>query len=189
VKGFEEVVKRIEGVKTMKEGDRPVERVVVVACGELEYRGPAVTAAKATSRERAGKRGRSRSRSRSTASPTSDSDDSDERKERKRRKREAKRRKKEGKGKGKPSARSSSPSGVGVEDNNATPANDPLAMETEEEYDLRLEREENARKEARKAREREEARLGRVDERTGVRYKGQSNNASIRFVVGTHAGF
>jgi peptidyl-prolyl isomerase G (cyclophilin G) len=177
VKGFEDVVKKIEGLKTAL-NDRPIERVVVVGCGELEFRGPTGAAIGASakgsqsSRERAGKRGRSTSRSRSSVSASSSDDSEEERKERKRRrkeKREAKRRKKEEKA-GRASSRS------GVEDSVLV---NPLAMETEEEYDLRLEREENERKEAirkeREAREREQARMGRVDERTGLRYKGERN--------------
>ncbi|CAG8704382.1 15634_t:CDS:2, partial [Acaulospora colombiana] len=52
---------------------------------------------------------------------------------------------------------------------------DPLLQETEEEYDLRLEREEKERIEARRKErerlERERAKEGRLDEQTGIRYK------------------
>lgn len=169
VKGFEEVVKKIEKLKT--QNDRPIERVVVAKCGELEFRGP--TAIGGAAKARAEKRGRSRSRS--SVSASSSHEDEEERKERKRRKKEAKKEAKQRR-KEKAGARS------GVVADESDPGN-PLERETEEEYDLRLEREENERKEAirtaREAREREEARLGRVDERTGLRYKGQCNPLSL----------
>lgn len=171
VKGFEEVVKKIEALKTTQ-NDKPIERVVIVGCGELEFKGAPANptpegTANATSRERAVKRGRSRSNSQSGTSSNSDQEDEEDRKERKRRrkeeKKEAKRRRKEEK------------KATGIDKRDSLPT-DALPIETEEEYDMRLEREEKERNEtarlAREAKEREEARMGRVDERTGLMYKG-----------------
>ncbi|KIM22221.1 hypothetical protein M408DRAFT_28859 [Serendipita vermifera MAFF 305830] len=166
VRGFDEVVKKIEAVKTAQ-NDKPIEKVVIAACGELEFRGapPGQLAAAAVVPAAATKRGRSRSKS--TASD-SDSEDEEARKERKRRrkeeKKEAKRKRKEERGKHRASEEAVAPA-------------DPIAMETEEEYDLRLEREEKERLEAARkateARKLEEAKQGRVDERTGLMYKGR----------------
>jgi len=188
LRGFDDVVKQIEAVKTHHD-DRPLQPVRIVNCGELEYRGPPATASTAaaalTKKEGAEKRGRSqsgsgsgsrernRSKTPSTASSSSD-DEERKRKERKRKrkeeKREAKRRKKEEDKAG--TARTTS-------DVETSVARNPLANETEEEYDLRLEREENERNEAfrtaQEASERERAKMGWVDERTGLQYKGKHN--------------
>ncbi|KAG8805969.1 hypothetical protein FRC19_007547, partial [Serendipita sp. 401] len=158
VRGME-VVKAIEDIQTDAK-DNPLKKVEVVGCGELEFKGQAGTTAAAAAttskaapskRERSPSRSRSRSRSRS-GSRSGDSSgsevESDEeeraRRERKRRrkeeKREAKRRRKEEKKLAKATARAGSADG-----SNAV---DPLVMETEEEYDLRLEREEKERREA-----------------------------------------
>ncbi|KAG8840727.1 hypothetical protein FRC20_005445 [Serendipita sp. 405] len=187
VRGME-VVKAIEDIQTDAK-DNPLKKVEVVGCGELEFKGQAGTTAAAAAttskaapskRERSPSRSRSRSRSRS-GSRSGDSSgsevESDEeeraRRERKRRrkeeKREAKRRRKEEKKLAKATARAGSADG-----SNAV---DPLVMETEEEYDLRLEREEKERREAARLeaqkRQREISKMGKVDERTGIRYKGR----------------
>ncbi|KAG8768012.1 hypothetical protein FRC20_011878 [Serendipita sp. 405] len=189
VRGME-VVKAIEEIQTDAK-DNPLKKVEVVGCGELEFKGqPGTTAAAAAAattsraapskRERSPSRSRSRSRSRS-GSRSGDSSgsevESDEeeraRRERKRRrkeeKREAKRRRKEEKKLAKATARAGSADG-----SNAV---DPPVMETEEEYDLRLEREEQERREAARLeaqkRQREISKMGKIDERTGIRYKGR----------------
>ncbi|KAG8817091.1 hypothetical protein FRC19_011629 [Serendipita sp. 401] len=186
VRGIE-VVKAIEEIQTDAK-DNPLKKVEVVGCGELEFKGQAgtTTAAAATTsraapskRERSPSRSRSRSRSRSgsrSGDSSGSQDESDEeeraRRERKRRrkeeKREAKRRRKEEKKLAKATARAGSADGSN--------ALDPLVMETEEEYDLRLEREEQERREAARLeaqkRQREISKMGKVDERTGIRYKG-----------------
>lgn len=173
VKGME-VIRMIEETKVDTK-DNPLKKVEIVNCGELEFRGPAGTSAPAS--VSAEKRSRSESRSESSHSSKSDSEDEEERRERKKRrkeeKREAKRIKKEEKKKKK---RADSP--------NTTPRqvdfdpSNPYGMETEEEYDARLEREENERREARRRedeqRRKEEMKAGKLDERTGIRYKGTS---------------
>ncbi|KAG8799877.1 hypothetical protein FRC17_007014, partial [Serendipita sp. 399] len=186
VKGME-VVKMIETIPTDGK-DTPLKRVEVIGCGELEFRGgPAAAAATTTTamasshkRERSpSNRSRSRSRtpssrSRSESEDEEDDDDDGERRERKERKRrrkeekrEAKRRRKEEKSLSKAKAKAEAPAGGD--------SSTPYALETEEEYDLRLEREEKERLEAARKqaqqRERELAKAGKLDERTGIRYK------------------
>lgn len=181
VKGIE-VIKAIEGIQTDTK-DVPLQTVQIIGCGELEFRGPAGTSdggrasAPAPSGTTSDEKRRARSQS-ASESEESESEDEEQRKERKRRrkeeKREAKRRRKEEKKSSKRHhssqslSRSASP--TEVKDLN------PLAIETEEEYDLRLEREEKERLEAQRAEraklEREQAKMGRIDQRTGVRYKG-----------------
>jgi peptidyl-prolyl isomerase G (cyclophilin G) len=180
VRGME-IVKAIEAVPVDTK-DVPLKTVQIVGCGELEFRGPAATQATSApvtrnvSQDR-DKRARSESGSGSEQSE-GEGEDEEERKERKRRrkeeKRETKRRRKEEKRKRKHSSmsrsRSHSPSEGKAMDI------DPNTIETEEEYDLRLEREEKERLEAKRAErtkyEKEQAKMGKIDEKTGVRYKG-----------------
>lgn len=163
VRGME-VVKAIEAVPTDAK-DIPLKRVEVVNCGELEFRGPP-GGAQPQAQSTPVKRERSASISSSESSQSSD----EERRERKRRKkeekREAKRRRKEEKRRDKEARKAKE-----VE------KSDHVVNETEEEYDARLLREEEERLAAARAekerREREEAKMGRIDERTGIRYKGR----------------
>jgi len=203
VKGLPEVIHKIAALKVDPKNDRPIEKVVIVGCGELEFKGAAAgvggpshqegtTTSTTREREPTEKRGKVRSRSRSHSRSSggssmerdNNSEDEEERKERKRRKKEEKRELKRRKKEEKKNAAVGLSSVDGADDSLATNM-DPLAKETEEEYDLRLEREEMERKEAarqaREAREREESRMGKVDEKTGLRYKGKFGDVDVAY--------
>ncbi|KAG8213172.1 cyclophilin-like domain-containing protein [Butyriboletus roseoflavus] len=125
--------------------DRPQTPIVISSCGELELRGP--KPAKQTKRESARNRKRHDSRSRSSA-------DSERRR--------------------KKSKMHTSKSEPNLENSQASEANF-TPQETEEDYDARLEREEQER--AAKAKRKELERIQRVYESTnstqGVRFKGR----------------
>ncbi|CCA73831.1 probable CPR6-member of the cyclophilin family [Serendipita indica DSM 11827] len=162
VRGME-VVKAIEAVPTDAK-DVPLKRVEVVNCGELEFRGPP-GGAQPQAQSTPVKRERSASISSSESSQSSDEERRERKRRRKEEKREAKRRRKEEKRRDKEARKAKE-----VE------KSDHVVNETEEEYDARLLREEEERLAAARAekerREREEAKMGRIDERTGIRYKG-----------------
>jgi len=166
IRGFEDVMNKIAEVAT-DEKDRPAVPVTIYNCGELELRKKSapspkessVSASESEEEERSRKRHkrrRRRSRSRSPSDVSKDDDD-----KRHKRKHKHKQRKDE----------EHSPSRPGkVEE----PAGE--RKETEEEYDARLEREENGRLAA--ARQRELERLSRQREQeaqstNGVRFKGR----------------
>jgi peptidyl-prolyl isomerase G (cyclophilin G) len=174
VKGME-IVKIIEATK-VDSRDSPLKKVEIANCGELEFRGPPAAAAAATPPAAVPEK-----RSRSVSESSNEgSEDDEERRERKRRrkeeKREAKRKRKEDKRRLKRASRSESPTRAQF-----NPA-DPFVMETEAEYDARLEREEKERSEQRRKeaekRLKEEMKAGKLDERTGIRYKGAFDDAS-----------
>jgi len=163
IRGFDDVVRKIAQAST-DEKDRPVVPVIVYNCGELELRKkaapppkePSVSASSESEDEterRSHKRHKRRQRSHSPGNTTEGDD------KRHKRKRKNKHQKDE--------ERSPSRSGMA----------DPPAerKETEEEYDARLEREENERLAA--ARKHEMERLSRQHEQeipsNGVRFKGR----------------
>lgn len=159
-----ETVKAIEKVKTDSNTDEPLPRgcVVIVACGELELKKPttATTAATATVPTRGSDGGRKR------AGSTGSDSEEDEKRSRKKRKKETKSKKK--------GRRSESPPAVAAV---AEP------VETEEEYDLRLEREEKERLDAqRKALIERFKAAEQTDPKTGIRYKG--NHFAIQSMLG-----
>jgi len=167
VKGMEVI--NVKEATKVDSKDAPLKKVEIANCGELEFKGPPATAAAAASVAIPEKRSRSVSESSNESS-----EDDEERRERKRRrkeeKREAKRMRKEEKRRLKHASRSESPTRAQVD------PSDPLVVETEEEYDARLEREEKQRLEERRKeaekRLKEEMKAGKLDERTGIRYKG-----------------
>ncbi|KAA1467400.1 hypothetical protein DENSPDRAFT_812980 [Dentipellis sp. KUC8613] len=172
IRGYDEVVKKITEVP-VDEKDRPTVPVTIVNCGELELR-KRVSApppkeraesedASESESEPERKRHKRRHRSRTP-------DDSDEEKRRKRKHKHKHR-------KDKHASRSKSKSADAAAD--GKPEEQGERKETEEEYDARLEREENERIAA--ARRRELERIARMHEQeaaqsqttNGIRFKGR----------------
>lgn len=145
IKGMD-ILSTIEQIPTDSK-DVPLKPITVVHCGELVRKAPPADTLSQPPTSIPEKR-------RSPSPSHSDSDESD-RRERKRRKRESKKKSKSSK------KRVESP-----------PTADP-PLETEEEYDLRLEREEKERVEEAARAARLKAKEGKMDDRTGIRYKGR----------------
>ncbi|TCD62901.1 hypothetical protein EIP91_006258 [Steccherinum ochraceum] len=175
IRGYEEVVKKITEVK-VDEKDRPMVPVSIVNCGELVLKAkvpkPEEVKAKESEDEsqeesdRSGekhkkRRHRRRSSSRSPASDASEDEDRSRHKKRRSKKSKSKHRR----DKDRPASH----------DRGGSSEKREPEEETEEQYDARLEREENERLEA--ARRKELERLKREAEsvvsKDGVRFKGR----------------
>ncbi|KZT58099.1 hypothetical protein CALCODRAFT_260117 [Calocera cornea HHB12733] len=169
VAGYD-VIEKISNVETDGK-DRPLEKVLIASCGELEFRkvppkpvADREASAEASEEESPPPKGKRRHRG-----EDSDEDDSEE-EERKRRKRERKARKQEKRDR-REKERSKRDEVVPSKPDPAVPH-----QETEEEYDARLEREEQER--INEIRRKELEALKREKEDTsvvidGVRYKGR----------------
>ncbi|KZO96563.1 hypothetical protein CALVIDRAFT_536931 [Calocera viscosa TUFC12733] len=168
VAGYE-VIERISDVETDSK-DRPLEKVIIASCGELEFRKvpPKSAVAPEESVSESEEKSPAPKSKRRHRDVDSDEDDSEE-EERKRRNRDRKARKMDKREK-RESER--------LRRDEASPKQDPAVphQETEEEYDARLEREEQERIKEIKRRELEALRREKKDTSVvidGVRYKGR----------------